>query len=124
MLPSKVSDDIADAVPGSGIANAQCKGAIDPRENDMAEYDGERSTDERIRERADQLWERDDDPSKHADEYWYTARRQIEAEGADDTPVEPPIEQSDKRQLESEDPQEGENPNGDAAGKPRAKRTR
>src|SRR6185369_10007105 len=76
-------------------------------ESDMAEYDGERSTDERIRERAYQLWERDDDPRKHADEYWDTARRQIEAEGADDAPVEPPIEQSDKRQLESEDPQEG-----------------
>ena len=90
----------------------------------MAEHDGERSTDQRIRERAYQLWERDDDPRKHADEYWDTARRQIEAEGADNAPAEPPLEQSDKRQLESGDPQEGESPNGDAAGKPRAKRTR
>ncbi|MEI5996086.1 DUF2934 domain-containing protein [Paraburkholderia bengalensis] len=89
----------------------------------MAERD-ERNIDERIRERAYELWERDDDPKKHADEYWDTARRQIEAEGVDDASVTPPVEQSDKRQLESEDPQEGDTPNVEAVAKPRAKRTR
>ncbi|ACC74636.1 DUF2934 domain-containing protein [Paraburkholderia phymatum] len=90
----------------------------------MAEADNERSTDDRIRERAYHLWERDDDPKRHADEYWDTARRQIEAEGMDGPAVEPPIEQSDKRQIESEDPQEASAASGEAAGKPRAKRTR
>jgi hypothetical protein len=98
--------------------------ALLPEESDMAEAGSERSNDDRIRERAYQLWERDDDPKQHADEYWDTARRQIEAEGMDGASVEPPIEQSDKRQLESEDPQEVSSPRGEAAGKPRAKRSR
>ncbi|WP_109480502.1 DUF2934 domain-containing protein [Paraburkholderia sp. C35] len=89
----------------------------------MADVSSEREIDERIRERAYHLWECDGDPKKHADEYWDTARRQIEAEGLGDTPVAPAFEQSDKQQMESEDPQEdvGE---GDAVGKPRAKRAR
>lgn len=90
----------------------------------MSELGGESKTDVRIRERAYQLWERDADPKKHADEYWDIARRQIEAEGADDMPMEPAIEQSDKRQLESEDPQDDNGVTDDAAGKPRAKRAR
>jgi hypothetical protein len=90
----------------------------------MAEAGSERNIDDRIRERAYQLWERDDDPKRHADEYWDTARRQIEAEGLDGSPVEPPIEQSDKRQLESEDPQEAVIAQASAAGKPRARRAR
>ncbi|MBN3763705.1 DUF2934 domain-containing protein [Burkholderia sp. Ac-20365] len=90
----------------------------------MAELGGESNTDERIRERAYQLWERDPDPKKHADEYWEIARRQVEAEGTDDISVEPTIEQSDKRQMESEDPQDDGDVQGDAAGKPRAKRAR
>ncbi|MEM5339575.1 DUF2934 domain-containing protein [Paraburkholderia azotifigens] len=88
----------------------------------MAEAGSERSNDDRIRERAYQLWERDDDPKRHADEYWDTARRQIEAEGMDSSP--PHIEQSDKRQIESEVPQEAGIPHADAAARPRAKRTR
>jgi hypothetical protein len=93
------------------------------KENDMADLGGERDIDERIRERAYQLWERDGDPKKHADEYWETARRQVEAEGVDDAPAVPAFEQSDKRQLESEDPQEDVGAPGDASGKPRAKRS-
>jgi hypothetical protein len=90
----------------------------------MADTAGEHSIDDRIRERAYFLWERDDDPRKHADDYWDTARRQIEAEGPENPSMEPSIEQSDKRQLESEDPQEGDGARGDPSGKPRAKRTR
>jgi hypothetical protein len=90
----------------------------------MAEAGSERSIDDRTRERAYQLWEHDDDPKRHADEYWDTARRQIEAEGMDGSPAEPPIEQSDKRQLESEDPQDAISAQGEAAGKPRARRAR
>lgn len=90
----------------------------------MATQSAERSIDEQIRERAYHLWERDDDPKKHADDYWDTARRQIEAEGAEGAQATPPEAQSDKRQIESEDPQEGSTPRNDTAGKPRAKRTR
>ncbi|SEJ17355.1 Protein of unknown function [Paraburkholderia diazotrophica] len=90
----------------------------------MAMQGDERSTDDRIRERAYQLWEQDDDPKKHADEYWDTARRQIEAEGANDAQDAQPAAQSVKRHIESEDPQEGNTPHDDISGKPRAKRTR
>ena len=90
----------------------------------MTEHSDERSIDERIRQRAYHLWERDVDPKKHADEYWDTARQQIEAEGQQNPAVAPPVDQSDKRQLESEAPQEGDTSQDDAAGKPRAKRMR
>ncbi|MBP0595407.1 DUF2934 domain-containing protein [Paraburkholderia sp. LEh10] len=84
----------------------------------MAEHSVERDIEHRIRERASRLWEQDDDPKKHADEYWDTARRQIEAE---DAPAAPAVEQSAKRQIESENPQEVPGVD-DATGKPRAKR--
>jgi len=89
----------------------------------MATQGSERSTDDRIRERAYHLWEQDDDPKKHADEYWDTARRQIEAEGGNDAQDGQPAAQSVKRRVESEDPQEGSTPHDDITGKPRAKRT-
>jgi predicted metal-dependent peptidase len=93
----------------------------------MAEADKdtvERRVDDLIRERAYRLWENDEDPKKHADEYWDTARKQIEAEGGGDTDTEPAIEQSDKQQRESEDPQEDVSPGDETLAKPRAKKAK
>ncbi|WP_087739253.1 DUF2934 domain-containing protein [Paraburkholderia piptadeniae] len=90
----------------------------------MATQSSARSTDDLIRERAYHLWEQDNDPKKHANEYWDTARRQIESEGAGNAQEGQPAAQSVKRHIESEDPQEGNTPHDDMTGKPRAKRTR
>jgi hypothetical protein len=90
----------------------------------MADAEKVTGTDELIRERAYHLWENDQDPKKHADDYWDTARRQIEAEGDGDAGAEPGIEQSDKRQIESEDPQDDDGIRDENADKPRAKRAR
>jgi hypothetical protein len=75
-----------------------------------------------IRERAYQLWEQDGAPEGRADEYWDKARRQMVAEGADH-PDEPTYsaDQSSKRRLEDEVPQDVDDA---LASAPRAKRAR
>jgi hypothetical protein len=96
----------------------------------MDRHSDEGTIEQRVRERAYRLWEQDDDPKKDADEYWHTAHRQIEAEGTESPAAGSALEQSARRQIESEDPQEGDGLDGEdgsdgaAAGKPRAKRAR
>jgi hypothetical protein len=109
---------------------ARCRTSYLIKENEMDRHSDEGTTEDRVRERAYRLWEQDDDPKKDPDEYWHTASRQIEAEGSDNPPATPALDQSAKRQIESEDPQEGDGldgpdgPDDAAAGKPRAKRAR
>jgi Protein of unknown function (DUF2934) len=49
---------------------------------------------DRIRKRAYELWERAGCPDGRSWEFWFAARREIEAEGAKNAkPVEPPIDE-------------------------------
>ncbi|CAM2155780.1 DUF2934 domain-containing protein [Pararobbsia alpina] len=70
---------------------------------------------QRIRERAYHLWERDHAPGKDANDYWDAARRQLAAEGSSMNLVSDDladVQQSDKRRLETRDPQDdGQAPN-------------
>lgn len=93
----------------------------------MANSTFDTTTEDRVRHRAYQLWEQDGAPEGHADEYWDRALRQIEAEGPDGADGESPpqaasFEQSDKRQMESELPQEDSAGRDDPLDSPRVKR--
>ena len=54
----------------------------------MAENSG--STEQRIRDIAHALWEKEGRPDGRAEEFWYRARSQVESEdGADEAPLAP-----------------------------------
>lgn len=58
----------------------------------------DKQKEDRIRQRAYQLWEDDGSPEGRADDYWGRAEAQVNAEG-DEAPPEPTAEQSDKRRV-------------------------
>ncbi|HVE09344.1 MAG TPA: DUF2934 domain-containing protein [Paraburkholderia sp.] len=76
---------------------------------------------QQIRERAYQLWQQDGSPEGRSDEYWDKAQRQVQAEGAGQPDGAISADQSSKRRIEDEVPQDAEAVD---AGAPRARRAR
>jgi hypothetical protein len=105
----------------SALRCALARGFPDQRDRSVAIM-SDNLNEQSIRERAYQLWELDGAPEGRADEYWDKARRQVLAEGTGQ-PDEAGIsaDQSSKRRLEDEVPQDVDDASASA---PRAKRAR